>query len=67
MKKSEQSATSLMESLSASYRSSAETRSRKETYRDSDSEKIGNLIVILIVCGFVIFLGGVWLLVEIYL
>lgn len=67
MKKSTQSTNSLIESLSASYRSSAKTSSRKETYRDSDSEKIGNLIVILIVCGFVIFLGGIWLLVEIYL
>ncbi len=66
MKKSDQSATSLMESLSAGYRSSEGDISRKETYRDLNSEKIGNLIVIAIVGGFVVFLGGILLLVEVY-
>ena len=66
MKKSDQSATSLMESLSAGYRSSECDISRKETYRDLNSEKIGNLIVIAIVGGFVVFLGGILLLVEVY-
>lgn len=65
MKKSDQS-TSLMESLSAGYRSSEGDVSRKETYRDLNSEKIGNLIVIAIVAGFVVFLGGILLLVEVY-
>ena len=66
MKKSDQSATSLMESLSAGYRSSGNDCSRKETHRDLNSEKIGNLIAIAIVAGFVVFLGGIWLLVEVY-
>ncbi len=55
-----------MESLSAGYRSSGSDTSRKETYRDLNSEKTGNLIAIAIVIGFVIFLGGILLLVEVY-
>jgi len=66
MKKSEPAAISLMESLSAGYRSSGSDTSRKETYRDLNSEKTGNLIAIAIVIGFVIFLGGILLLVEVY-
>lgn len=55
-----------MESLSAGYRSSGNDCSRKETHRDLNSEKIGNLIAIAVVAGFVVFLGGIWLLVEVY-
>lgn len=67
MKKQESSVRGLMDSLSAGYRNMDSGISNKETIRSRENERIGNLIVILIVCGFILFLGGILLLVNLYL